>query len=150
MINLMDITFAQVSLIKELWEKNRIFHRNISEHFSDVYDNISFKERMNDLNIFDEQQLKITIAEDSINSQIAGYCISTFKDTIGETQTLHVDENLRNSGIGKKLMDNHINWLKNNGCKTINITVAAENSNAIEFYKSLGFRPNTLEMRLKE
>lgn len=150
MINLLDIPFTQVSLIKELWEKNRIYHRNISQHFSDVYDKIYFEERINSFSIFDEQHLKITVAEDSLSSQIVGYCISTYEETTGETQTLHVDEKHRNSGIGKKLMDSHINWLKNNGCKTINITVAAENFNTIEFYKSLGFKANTLEMRLKD
>lgn len=148
MINLVDIPFAQVSLIKELWEKNRIYHRDISENFGDLYDEISFEERINNLNIFDEQQLKITIAEEPISSQIVGYCISTLKETMGETLTLHVDEKHRNSGIGKKLMESHINWLKKNGCKTIVITVAVENYSTIEFYKSLGFKANTLEMRL--
>lgn len=46
-------------------------------------------------------------------------------------------------------MNRHMEWLKDNGCKIITITVSYENNNTIEFYKTLGFKPNTLEMRLK-
>jgi len=39
--------------------------------------------------------------------------------------------------------------MKNNGCTNITITVAFENENTIEFYRTLGFKENTIEMRLK-
>ncbi len=142
-----DIPFSQVSIIKDLWEKNRKYHENISEYFGDIYSDLIFEERINSFSIYDKDHIKISIAENSSNGKLLGYCISTFKEDDGETHSLHVDETARNSGIGKKLMENHVNWLQSNGCKSISITVAVENAKTIEFYKSLGFKSNTLEMK---
>lgn len=144
-----DITFNQISVIKELWEKNRKYHENISEHFGRIYSNLVFEERIGSFKFFDSEHIKISIAEDLCDGKILGYCISTFKETQGETHTLHVDVNERNKGIGKRLMKSHIKWMQNNGCTSITITVAVENISTIEFYKALGFKANTLEMRLK-
>ncbi|HCX62546.1 GNAT family N-acetyltransferase [Sedimentibacter sp.] len=146
MLIIKDIPFSEVSIIKDLWEKNRKYHENISEYFGFLYTDLVFEERINTFDVYDKKHIKISIAEN--NGKLSGYCISTFEGTNGETHTLHVDVNERNNGIGRKLMDAHINWLKNNGCKSINITVAIENTNTIDFYKSLGFRANTLEMKL--
>jgi len=149
MVCLRDISFSQVSIIKELWEKNRKYHENLSEFFGDLYSDLVFEERIKPFSSFDKDHIKITLAEDNLSRNILGYCISTFKGIEGETQTLHVAEEIRGSGIGKSLMDSHIKWLQNNGCKDIAITVAFENTNTIEFYKTLGFKANTIEMRLK-
>lgn len=149
MIVYKDIKFNEISIIKDLWERNRKYHENISEHFGELYSNLIFEERINSFNIFDENHIKITIAENTENKTLLGYCISTFEEKIGEPQTLHVLDEARGKGIGKKLMQEHLGWLKNNGCEDITITVSHENYNTIEFYKTLGFMPNTLEMRLK-
>lgn len=148
MICCRDIPFSEISIIKGLWEKNREYHENISEHFGDLYEDLVFEERMNYFSSFDGQHLKITAAEDSDNN-ILGYAISAFEGNEGCIHSLHVAESYRGSGIGKKLMNSHIDWLQNNGCKDISITVAVENLNTIEFYKNLGFKENTIEMRLK-
>lgn len=148
MICLRDIPFSEVSIIKGLWEKNREYHENISEHFGDLYKDLVFEERMNHFSSFDEEHIKITIAEDS-DKKTLGYSISAFEGKEGYIHSLHVAEKIRGSGIGKKLMNNHIGWLQKNGCKSISITVAVENVNTIEFYKNLGFKGNTMEMRLK-
>lgn len=143
-----DIPFNQVSTIKELWEKNRKYHEDISDYFGNIYSDLVFEERIKSFSSFDSDHLKISVAENTCNGKLLGYCISTFEEAEGETHTLHVDVNERNNGIGKKLMESHINWMQNNGCKSITITVAVENTNTIEFYKTLGFKANTLEMRL--
>ena len=148
MLIIRDVPFSQSSLIKDLWEKNRKYHENISEHFGFLYANLIFEERINAFSIFDDEHIKISIAEN--NGNPCGYCISTFEGTTGETHSLHVDKSERGNGIGKKLMEEHISWMKNNGCKDINITVSVENINTIEFYKSLGFKPNTIEMKLAD
>jgi len=148
MICYRDIPFSEVSIINELWEKNREYHENISEYFGDIYIDLVFEERINPFSSFDKEHIKITVGEGSDN-KILGYSISTFEGSEGCIHSLHVAENVRGSGIGKKLMNYHISWLQKNGCKNISITVAVENVNTIEFYKSLGFKGNTIEMRLK-
>jgi len=143
-----DIPFSEVSIIKEVWERNRKFHEEISIFFKHLYSDCVFEDRINEFNSFDKDHIKITLAEDTDNCRLLGYCISTFEGNQGQPQTLHVIEEARGTGTGKELMNRHIEWLKNNGCESISITVSCDNNNTIEFYKSMGFRPNTMEMRL--
>lgn len=149
MFNYRDIPFSQVPVIKELWDKNRKYHEDLSEFFGDLYSNMIFEERITSFADYDKNHIKITLAENSHDGTLVGYCISTFEGIEGCTQTLHVLEDVRGTGIGRNLMNQHIEWLKNNGCEIISITVSYENNTTIMFYESLGFRPNTLEMRLK-
>lgn len=58
-----DIGFEEISLIKNVWEKNRDYHRDISEHFSNDYVGLCFEERMQFLGDIDKENVKITIAE---------------------------------------------------------------------------------------
>ncbi|WP_053957337.1 GNAT family N-acetyltransferase [Inediibacterium massiliense] len=142
-----DILFYEVSKIKEMWERNRKFHQETSKFFSHLYLNIVFEERINGFQSFDKDHIKITLAEE--DDQLLGYCISTFEGNHGEPQTLHVIEEARGRGVGKELMNRHVQWLKSNGCSVITLIVSYENDYAIGFYQSMGFRPNTMEMRLK-
>jgi len=144
-----DIPFSEVAIIKEVWERNRKFHEEISKSFKYLYSDIVFEDRINVFSSFDKEHIKITLAEDEESFRLLGYCISTFEGNQGEPQTLHVVEEARGTGIGKELMNRHIEWLKNNGCEDINITVSYDNNNTIKFYESMGFKPNTMEMKLK-
>ncbi|MCM1988947.1 GNAT family N-acetyltransferase [Oceanirhabdus seepicola] len=143
-----DIPFSEVAIIKEVWERNRNFHEEISKSFKELYSDLVFEDRINVFSSFDKEHIKITLAEDEESCRLLGYCISTFEGNQGEPQTLHVVEEARGTGIGKELMNRHIEWLKNNGCEDINITVSYDNNNTIKFYESMGFKPNTIEMRL--
>jgi len=115
MICYRDIQFSEVSIINELWEKNRAYHENISEYFGCLYADLAFEERINYFSSFDKEHIKITVAEASDNKILLGYSISTFEENEGCIHSLHV----------------------------------AENVNTMEFYKNLGFKGNTIEMRLK-
>lgn len=144
-----DIPYSEISIIKNLWEKNRKYHEDLSEDFGYIYSGLVFEERMIPFSLFDNANIKITVAENLIDKNIVGYCISTIKGNEGETQSLHVAKDVRGLGIGKCLMNNHINWMKNQGCKNIVLTVSFDNKNTIDFYKFLGFKENTIEMRMK-
>lgn len=149
MLTYRDIPFSQISEVKELWEKNRKYHENTSKYFGDIYSNIVFEDRIKSFGLFENEHIKITIAEKLSDNEILGYCISIIEGNEGQTQSLHVAEKSRGLGIGKGLMKHHIDWMKNKGCKDIIITVAFENTSTIEFYNKLGFKENTVEMRLK-
>lgn len=142
MNEIFDISYDEVEVIKNLWEKNRQYHENTSEYFKESYRFISFEERIKD---FESQTIKITVAKS--DDGYIGYCISTIIDGKGEIDSLHVDAHNRGSGIGTKLVIKHIEWLKENNCKVIGVTVSQENETTIGFYKKLGFYPNTLYMQ---
>lgn len=149
MVSYRDIPLSGISVIKDVWERNRKFHEEISTFFDYLYADLIFEDRMDGLRGFDENHIKVTLAEASGSSDLLGYCISTFEGNRGQPQTLHVIEEYRGSGIGKALMIRHLDWLSSNGCEDVTISVSYENTRTIDFYKSLGFWPNTLEMRLK-
>jgi len=142
MNEIFDISYDEVEVIKNLWEKNRQYHENTSEYFKESYRFISFEERVK---AFENQIIKITVAKS--DDGYIGYCISTIIDGKGEIDSLHVEEHNRGNGIGKKLVIKHMEWLKENNCKVIGVTVSQENETTIEFYKKLGFYPNTLYMQ---
>jgi len=145
-----DISFEDISLIKGLWERNRYYHQNISISFGDLYEDLLFEDRMMGFAAFDQDKIKITIAEDSMKIGLLGYCISVIEDTCGEVQTLYVLEEARGRGIGKVLVQDHLQWFKKNGCVAVKLSVSCENENTIAFYEALGFRSNTIEMWLMD
>ncbi len=147
MIELFDISYAEVEVIRELWEKNRQYHEKSSEYFKESYRSISFDQRIRAFSVFDKETMKITVAKSG--DEYVGYCISTIIDGKGEVESLHVEEKSRGKGIGEKLVNKHLEWLKEKDCKVIGVTVSQENAPTIGFYKKLGFYPNTLYMQQK-
>ncbi|MCR3957027.1 MAG: GNAT family N-acetyltransferase, partial [Gudongella sp.] len=96
---------------------------------------------------FSEHKIKITVAKH--NHGYIGYCISTISDVNGEIASIHIDESYRGIGVGRRLVVDHLNWMKEGKCKTMGVTVSQENVSTISFYKKLGFYPNTLYMQQK-
>lgn len=142
-----DIDYDNITHIKDLWEKNRIYHEVNSEHFKELYRSICFKDLTEGLIDIPEEKLKITVTQKD-NSYI-GYCISVIADNAGEVKSLHVDRDFRGKGIGRKLVNEHLQWLKGKKCRSVGVKVSHENDPTISFYRSLGFFPNTLHMQLK-
>lgn len=147
MIVIKDISYDEIEVIRALWEKNRLYHENISEYFKEIYSNIDFEKKIGAFSKLNKNMIKITIAED--NDKCIGYCISTIDDEKGELQTFHIDKDSRGNGVGKEIGLRHINWMKEMKCSQIGVNVSPENINTIEFYKKIGFLPNSLYMQLK-
>jgi len=142
-----DIEFKDISLIKELWEKNRVYHENTSQYFGNDYSNLIFEDRLAFLGDISPENTKITVAFNEYNP--VGYCISVKAEAEGEIVSLHVEKEVRGQGIGKLLSNKHFDWFRESKCESINVVVSMENNNTISFYKRLGFLPNTLQMKCK-
>ena len=147
MSEIFDISYNDIDIIKDLWEKNRLYHEGSSEYFKESYRSISFYERIKAFSMFNKDTMKITVAKN--NDKYIGYCISTIVNETGELQSLHVGESNRGTGVGGQLASQHIEWMKEMNCKVIGVTVSQENESTICFYKNLGFYPNTLYMQQK-
>ena len=147
MIDIFDISYDEIEVIKSLWEKNRQYHENSSEYFKESYRNINFEQRIGALGAVNRETIKISVAK--MNDEYIGYCISTAVDGKGELESIHVDEIKRGNGIGKELVIEHIQWMKEKNCKVIGVTVSQENESTIGFYRKMGFYPNTLYMQMK-
>ncbi len=148
MITLSTIHPSEIELIRDLWERNRLYHVAVSEHFSEDYLNVRFEDRMKPLMALPENEIIITLAYKGDDP--CGYCISTARNGSGELVSLHVLESVRGHGIGRLLTDSHLQWLKEMGCQNVSVHVAAENTPSIGFYQSMGFCSNYMTMQLKD
>ena len=120
---LLDIQKADIYLIKQLWEENRVFHEQISRYFSYEYSDLIFEERMREiLAERRDDDLKITIAKD-LPGETVGYGLSVIRDNIGEVCTLFVRKGYRSLGLGKNIMKRHMGWLREKGCHEIVVYV---------------------------
>ena len=60
-----------------------------------------------------------------------------------------VEEGLRHTGIGTRMMDALRVLAKDWGCSDLCLYVDAPNESAIAFYKKCGFKPRNIGMRMK-
>lgn len=142
-----DLSEEKVDYVRNLWEKNRLFHKENSIDFSTEYDNISFDERMKGL-LNQSKIRKITIVENE-EKQIIAYCMSIISEIkIGEIATLYVEENYRRAGIGKKLLQLHMKWFEENHITNVGVEVLHNNLSAISLYEKVGFKKDTMKMKI--
>ena len=62
--------------------------------------------------------------------------------------TIIVDENYRNKGIGKTLMENALNYAKDNNCEIVELTSRIKNENAHRFYEGIGFKKHSFKFKM--
>lgn len=78
------------------------------------------------------------------NENIIGYAALQIKDK--NTKSIWIDEiiidnNYRNNGYGKRLIDEILKFAKENKCQRIELNCWSFNDNALKFYDKLGFNP---------
>ena len=135
--------------ISPLWEKIKAHHVRKSLHFSEEMNSKSFTARKKDL-ILKAKYLRVDIAIDSITKKDVGYCISTIdSNNRGEIDSLFIEEPFRKQGIGKKLTEMALTWLKSNNATDSSIFVAFGNEEVLDFYKSFGFYPRGIYLAQK-
>ena len=84
------------------------------------------------------------------NDTPVGYCISTVNHTVGEIDSLFVEEDYRRHGYGGMLVDHSLSWMKRKGCTTIRVAVADGHESVFGFYQQFGFYPRLTYLQLKE
>jgi len=90
-----------------------------------------------------------------LDDQIIGmvsllYSISTaLGGKVAILEDMIIDENFRNKGFGKQLLNEAINFSRKNECLRLTLLTDYNNDNAIRFYKSVGFKnSDMIPMRL--
>ncbi len=74
------------------------------------------------------------------------------KGKYAELENMLIKSEFRGRGIGTQLTNDFINWCKKNKVSHIAVTASAQNKQAIDFYRKLGFRDYdlTLEMVIRK
>lgn len=73
------------------------------------------------------------------NGEIAGFCEASHSDGHGDIGYLFLRKSLRGKGLGERLLNSAVEYLKKNGVAFIDIKVVAGNP-ARHFYEKQGFR----------
>ena len=66
----------------------------------------------------------------------------------GLIDNLIVDERHRGKGVGKRLFEAAIDWIRDRGLRSVQTTVWDANTRARDFYFQQGFAPTTLRLEL--
>jgi len=67
----------------------------------------------------------------------------------GYVSNLYVQKTHRNKGIGKKLLQISLKWLKENKVKYVSLEIHLENKFALDFYFKSGFKSYTTKLHKK-
>ena len=107
----------------------------------DIFVNKSNEELRNNLTemINNPDELIFVIDDDK---EIIGYVALQFKNKVTKSiwiDEIVIDNNYRNKGYGKMLVDKVYAYAKKNKCKRVELNCWCFNSNAIDFYDKLGF-----------
>jgi ribosomal protein S18 acetylase RimI-like enzyme len=142
-----EIELARITRIKPLWEKLNALHYEESVYFKDHYASFTFEKRMEGIVVRNSSQVKITLVSESGSAR--GYCLSTVDGANGEIDSLYLDADLRGCGVGRKLMQLHVDWLKEKACKRIRLSVSYGHEDVVAFYHKLGFYERLITLEYK-
>lgn len=135
-----------IDKIKNMWNKQRIFHSQCSTHFGDDFARLTYNQRKRSF-YEDGKQLFIVIAKE--NDKDIGYCVASIIQNKGEIESIYVNENYRSQKVGSTLMDKSLKWFIENGIEKIEIYVAVGNESAYNFYEQFGFLPRLTKLERK-
>jgi diamine N-acetyltransferase len=150
-----SITYKQLSInnlseIKPLWEELNKIHSVDSVYFKEHYQSFSFETRSSKWMKLQEDNIFILVAQTD-NSTPIGYCVSTIDiDKNAEIDSLFVDTNFRQQGIGRELIEKSKEWLEKNSCQSIRLSVSYGHESVLVFYQRLGFYPRLTALEWKE
>lgn len=126
-----------------LWEELNAFHVGIGKAFSGDLSERTFEIRKNNL-IKVVIKMHVAIASDETD---VGYCVCTINDEgKGEIDSIYVKKEHRSKGLGRRMAEAALQWLSDNNVQKKTVVVLEGNSDALEFYQSLGFLPRNIEL----
>ena len=143
-----DITKAEITALKPLWEELNRLHLEDSVYFKDHYASFTFEKRMATLLAHDPDDTRITVAFSG--TEPVGYCISTILGANGEIESLCLAACARGEGLGRRLVESHVAWMQERGCEKIRVSVSHGHYSALGFYRKLGFRDRLMVLELKD
>lgn len=114
------------------------YHNRVAESFAGMYPLVPFEKALADTaEMLAKGEARAEVLYDD-QGRVAGYCVVHFHDNSADIDWLFVREDLRGSGWGKKLLDNALQFAKENGAEIIDLLLVKGNP-AKKFYADFGF-----------
>jgi ribosomal protein S18 acetylase RimI-like enzyme len=141
-----------LDLAGPLWEKLDAHHARVSKYFSDRSSGPGFSGRKEGL--LEKARLgklRMDLVKQRDNDRYIGYCISSIDQKhIGEIESIFVEEEFRNQGIGHHLMQKALAWMEKEQVKSKRVGVVYGNERAFRFYARYEFFPSVTILRQKK
>ena len=147
---------AKKNEIEELVKLNSLFidyHRKLDNYFRHGSE-VRKSYNMYLSRIIKKRNVKILFAE--IDKKIVGYLIGEIRKAkpflvpkrIGNISEAFIKEEYRKEGIGSKMVENLINWFKENKIKNIEVSVNFNNEIGKKAWQKFGFKEFMKKMRM--
>lgn len=137
-----------------LWDKLRLHHRNQTKHFVEKFENYTYIKRKEGLlKKANAGELYIVLVKDEVKDVYVGYIICSVNEhQVGEVDSIYIEPEYRQDGIGHELMTRGLTWLDSRQVERMIIGVGEGNEDVLSFYKKYGFYPfvTLLERKKKE
>jgi diamine N-acetyltransferase len=131
------------ALREKLIEHHKIHSRHFSHHYASMPP--AGQRNTELLEKFKQGSIRVDLARDRDSGRLVGYCISTISTAKeGEIQSIFVEEDYRNFGIGDAMMQKALRWMDEQGTSKRILGVGAGNEEVINFYRRFNFFPRTI------
>jgi GNAT superfamily N-acetyltransferase len=138
-------------LIEKPWVKLNKLHSTLSPFFSAEYESKTFIDRKNELlEKAKRGTLKIFIARDACTGEFAGYCVCTVNGTVGELDSIFVEEAYRKHDIGNEFMRRSDIFFRSESVKKQILSVFAGNEGVMRFYNKHNYYQKYIILEKKE
>ena len=128
--------------VRPLWEKLNVYHRQHATHFADQFDRLTFDVRKQKFLSDEAIKVRVDLVKGKKDNECVGYCVSTISDgNMGEIDSLYVESEYRQYGIGDRLMRLSLSWFDEHQVQQRMIGVAEGNEGQFRFYDRYGFYP---------
>ena len=141
-----------LDLIRPLWDKLNAWHYDLADSFIQRFRNVDWDNCKREM-IDESAVVLVDYVLDQGNNHIIGFCISRvykWDHATGEIDSLYVEEEHRQSGVGKSLMERAIQWLQQQGAQKKRVLVVAGNESLIEYYRQFDFHPLHIVLQRKD
>jgi diamine N-acetyltransferase len=138
---------SDLDSIQPLWEKLTRYEGQITPAFQAQFEQRSFKDKKAAIQkVAADGQMNLDLVKLAGSPHLQGYCVSTISsEKVGKIESLYLEPELRNLGIGQRLMLRTLDWMALYAIEKITLLAAAGNTRAIHFYRRFNFYPrNTI------
>jgi ribosomal protein S18 acetylase RimI-like enzyme len=135
--------------IRSTWERLTQHHEKTSTYFASYFSDYPFEVRKKKLALHAEGgSTKIDLVIDEDTDQVVGHCISIIGcDGKGELESIYIDPKVRETGIGKDLVNRAATWFEDLEITEFEIEVAVGNEEVLGFYEKFGYKPFSYNLK---
>ncbi|GKX65598.1 GNAT family N-acetyltransferase [Inconstantimicrobium mannanitabidum] len=144
-ISIVEKDITEIDIIRSLWEKLNVMHKDKTQYFKRRFENFTFDQRFVSINA--QGNYKFDVILDNDNNKYVGYCLSSIDGASGEVQSIYIEKEYRKYGLGGKLMGRALSWFEENEIANIAIGVIYGNEEALPFYARYGFMPLSYNLK---